>query len=54
MDMLNESYLAQKSPSSVCNAIPTLIYKKSDRELLKSYRPISLNNYDYKIISFVL
>ena len=54
MDMLNESYLARKLLSSVCNAILTLIYKKNGRELLKNYRPISLNNYDYKIISFAL
>ena len=54
MEMLNESYECKKLPSSVCNAILTLIYKKDEKELLQNYRPISLNNYDYKIISFAL
>ena len=41
-------------PYSVSNAILTLIHKKDEKELLKNFRPISLNNYDYKIILFAL
>ena len=54
MEMLDETYKYKQLPSSVSNAILTLIHKKDEKELLKNYRPISLNNYDYKIISFAL
>ena len=52
--MLDESYKYKQLPSSISNAILTLIHKKDEKELLKNYRPISLNNYDYKIILFAL
>ncbi len=35
-------------------SVLSLIFKKGDREELKNYRPISLSNYDYKILAFVL
>ena len=31
----------------------SLIHKKGEKNLLKDYRPISLTNSDYKIISFI-
>ena len=54
MAMLDESHSKGKLPISTCNAILTLIFKKGDKELLQNYRPISLNNYDFKIISLAL
>ena len=54
MEMLDESYKYKQLPSSASNAILTLIHKKDEKELLKNYWPISLNNYDYKIILFAL
>ena len=35
-------------------AVSALIHKKGDKNLLTNYRPISLNNYDYKISTSVL
>ena len=54
MDMVNETFINGKLPQSLTKAIITLIYKKGDPKLLKNYRPISLTNYDYKLIAFVL
>jgi exonuclease III len=53
-DMVKETYLYGELPDSACKAILTLIFKKGDRMILKNYRPISLTNYDYKIIATVL
>ncbi len=41
-------------PESMTIAIITLIFKKGDSEMLKSYRPISHTNYDYKILAYLL
>ena len=41
------------SPSQY-NAILTLLYKKGEREDIRNWRPISLLNVDYKIITKIL
>ena len=41
-------------PDSMRKSIITIIFKKGDKALLKNYRPISLTNCDYKILTFVL
>ena len=35
-------------------AVFSLIHKKDDKEYITNYRPISLNNVDYRILAFVL
>ena len=52
--MLEESFTLGILPSSVRKAVMTLIFKKGDKTILKNYRPISLTNCDYKILTFVL
>jgi len=54
MAMVNESFLKEKLPTTLNQAVLTLIFKKGEQNLLKNYRPISITNYDYKIIAFVL
>ncbi len=53
-EMLNESFEKGELPASLKCSVISLIYKKGDRPLLKIYRPISLTNYDHKILAFVL
>ena len=52
--MLRETYKYGEMPDSMKYAIITLIYKKGDNYMLKNYRPISLTNYDYKILAYIL
>ena len=52
--MIDESFKKGILPCSIKKAVITLIFKKGDRTLLKNYRPISLTNCDYKILTFVL
>ena len=52
--MLEESFTLGILPCSVRKAVMTLIFKKGEKTLLKNYRPISLTNCDYKILTFVL
>ncbi len=54
IDMLKETYEYGELPKSMTKAILTLLFKKGDRYLLKNFRPISLTNYDYKILAFTL
>ena len=54
VDMIKETVVAGELPYIAWRAIITLIFKKDDRELLTKCRPISLTNYDYKILAFVL
>ena len=52
--MLYESFEKGILPASLRKAVITLIFKQGDRSNLKNYRPISLTNSDYKILTFVL
>ena len=52
--MLQESYAEGISPISTRKAVLALIHKKGNKNLLTNFRPISLNNYDYKILTAVL
>ena len=53
-DMINESFTKGILPSSTHQSVITLIHKKGEKELLTNYRPISLTNYDYKILTIIL
>ena len=53
-NMINDTFLLGYLPDSLKTAVVTLLYKKDKKDYLKNYRPISLTNYDYKIIAFVL
>ena len=52
--MLQESFEIGILPISLCKAVITLIVKHGEKPVLKNYRPISLTNCDYKILTFVL
>ncbi len=54
MNMVYESYEYGELPDSLKKAVLALLFKKGDPNLLSNYRPISLTNYDYKIIAFTL
>ncbi len=54
VNMLNETYEHGELPYTMRKAILALLFKKGDKTLLKNFRPISLTNYDYKILCFVL
>ncbi len=54
MNMIQETFEHGELPYSMRKALLALLYKKGDITLLKNYRPISLTNYDYKIICFTL
>ena len=54
MKMLCEAFQKGILPDRTKKSIITLIFKKGDRTLLKNYRPISLTNCDYKILTFAL
>jgi len=54
MEMLEETLVKGIMPHSMRQSVISLIYKKGDKTNIKNYRPISLSNYDYKILAFVL
>ena len=53
-EMVEACFTSGSLPESSKIAVVQLLYKKENSQLLKNYRPISLTNYDYKIIAFVL
>jgi len=54
MEMLNETFEKGEMSASMRQSVISLIFKKGDKDKIKNYRPISLTNYDYKIVAFVL
>ena len=54
VELFNNIKFSSKQPKSHKNAIIKLIYKKHDQRQLKNWRPISLLNVDYKILSKML
>ena len=39
---------------SMKKGILSLLFKKGDRKLIENYRPLSLGNYDYKILAYII
>ena len=54
MEMLNSIAMTGELLPSQKNAIIRLLYKKGDHRLLKNWRPVSLLNVDYKILSKIM
>ena len=54
VDSYREAFNSGKLSNSQNLSVLSLLYKKGDRHLLKNYRPISLSNVNYKILTFVL
>ena len=54
INSFNESFDNGELSNSQKKAILSLIFKKGDTKLLKNYRPISLTNTDYRILTFTL
>ena len=54
IDSFNESLKNTSLSESQKCSILSLIYKKGDEMLLKNYRPISLTNTDYRLLTFCL
>lgn len=50
-EVVNNSWLCGRLPPSMKEAIITLLYKKGDAQDISNWRPISLLNVDYKILS---
>ena len=50
-ELFNNIFLKGKMPKSMRDAIIKLLYKKNDHKNIKNWRPISLLNTDYKILS---
>ena len=53
-ELLNNCYLQGKMSDSMSTALVTILPKKGNLKLLKNWRPISLLNVDYKILSKII
>ena len=54
LSVLHEVQETGALPTTQCNALITLLYKEGDRSNLANWRPISLLNLDYKMLTKVL
>lgn len=54
IESLNAAYQNEKLSPSQRRGVLTLLYKKGEKALLKNWRPISLLNTDYKILTHIL
>jgi len=54
VDVLNDCYENGVLTDTQRCSVLSLIFKKGDTEEIRNYRPISLTNLDYRILSFVL
>ena len=54
LDSLQEAYTSGELSTTQKRGIITLLHKKNDKTLLNNWRPISLLNTDYKILTHVL
>jgi len=52
--LANESFEVESLPEECVRSVVRLAFKKGDRKELKNWRPISLLNLDYKIVSKAL
>lgn len=52
--VLNHCFTHGKVPYSMKIGILTLLYKKGDPELMKNYRPVSLQNNDVKLLTKII
>ena len=53
-ELYNNILLSMEQPQSQKNALIKLPFKKGDHRKLKNWRPVSLLNTDYKILSKIL
>jgi len=54
VEIYNNCFLQREMSATMKKAIVKLIHKKGDKSLLKNWRPISILNTDYKILSKLL
>ena len=54
VDVYNQSHDTGSLPDSLRISVMSLIYKKDDEDDIRSYRPMSLTNVDYRILAFTL
>ncbi len=52
--VFNDAFKNKTLTTSQCLAIIILLFKKGDSHILPNYRPISLTNMDYKILTYLL
>ena len=53
VNMIFEAKQLGQLPFSTKTSVLSVIHKSDTKQILDNYRPLSLSNYDYKIIAFV-